>query len=107
MAVITGLLAALDTLGKKESEFKNHILEALNATDHPGDPYTWEGARRAKNSLKAGGRDKWGPEGHLGLLMGLIAILDKEKIKASTHKDVVLEAFKAQGLEDYTWEGIR
>lgn len=39
--------------------------------------------------------------------MGLIAILDEEKIKASAYKDLLLEAFKAKGLDKYTWEGIR
>ncbi len=62
----------------------------------------------SENSLKAGGRgDKWGPDGHFALLIGFIAILDEEKIKPSTHKDLVLEAFKAKGLDEYTWEGIR
>jgi hypothetical protein len=51
----------------------------------------------SENNLRAGGRDKWGLEGHLALLLGLNAILDKEKIKPSTHKDLVLEAFECKG----------
>jgi hypothetical protein len=61
-----------------------------------------------ENTPKLGGRgDKWGPEGHFVLLLGVIAILNEEKIKASTHRDLVLEVFKAKGLDEYTWEGIR
>jgi hypothetical protein len=61
-----------------------------------------------ETTIKAGGRgDRWGPDGHFGLLMGLIAVLGEEKISLSKHKDLILEAFKDQGRDDYTWEGVR
>lgn len=60
-----------------------------------------------EHTIKTGRGDRWGPSGHFGLLMGLDAVLREEKISLSKHKDLILEAFEAEGLEGYTWEGIR
>ncbi len=41
------------------------------------------------------------------LQIGLLAVLDEEKISIAKHKDLIIASFKAQGLDKYTWEGAR
>lgn len=62
----------------------------------------------SETNQKASGRtEKWGLEAHVVLLKGLIAAIDEENMKPAKHKDLVLAVFAAEGLDGYTWEGIR
>lgn len=60
-----------------------------------------------EHQAKAGRGDRWGPSGHFGLLMGLLAVIRRENISLKKHKELILAAFESEGLEDYTWEGVR
>lgn len=62
------------------------------------------------NTPKAGGPgNKWGPDAHFALLMGLNAVLEKHSIKATIrdHLELIFEEFQAQGLDNYSREAIR
>ncbi|KAB5585789.1 hypothetical protein GE09DRAFT_1048832 [Coniochaeta sp. 2T2.1] len=131
-AIIVALLGVIRReTGKTEAEFKEEILEELNTTGLPGGQYTWEGARKASthlfphlsvsllrnnhltmsdtdNKVKAQrGGEKWSPEAHMTLLLGLLAVVKQEGTQLSTHKDLLVGTFKDHGLDDFTWEGIR
>jgi hypothetical protein len=50
---------------------------------------------------------KWGPEAHVTLISALLAAMDQANVRPTDHKESILDVFKAKGLDDFTWEGIR
>ena len=60
------------------------------------------------NTIKASKcGEKWSPEAHLTLLLGLHAVIKQEGVQLFTHRDLLVDTFKNNGLNDFTWEGIR